>query len=618
MKARSGLGSVLLFAAALMAAGCGGGSNPDADTEIVETDTQDGDGLADLPDTPTDIPTDEAEVPPLGIQPERSTPEQIGLTIPLSPSLPAQTTAAVRYRPTGEADWRIAHPLLRIHPEWNTGGAPVEPVDAFAGTIFDLAPGTSHDVEVTLSPPTGEPQTLQTVITTRPLPPASGPATVEGTTADNLQGLFDSLVPGDVLELQAGTYDASGLQLQVSGTESEPIVIRGADRDAVVLRSPTGRVIQVLQSSHVIIENLTMEGSGVDSGTDASSQAVSFWDGALQEFVTFRNLAIRGVDMGIVAWGPVNSILVYECTLQGNNAWNADFIETNLTWNDDGIRLPGEGNCAFNNTLVGFGDSFAVTDGVFSAAVYYYRNRIEMTGDDSFEGDYGTRNLAFYDNHISNAAILLSLDPLWGGPLYCFRNVIVNTIRGPFKLNNQNSGFLIYNNTIVRTEGTTGWGWVQYDNGELRNFSYRNNILVYHGAGNLMALESGGIDPVDFTNNGWYPDGDIWWSGSGGSFSSLAEAYAGLPATEPVFGTSSQRHEGDLVLEQEPFETAVPLGSDHLTQVTTLFVPTLNGSSAARNAGMEIPNITDGFSGAAPDMGAIISGRSTPAWGASP
>ena len=618
MTARLAFVTALLLLAAHFAAGCGGGGGRDEDADVVETDGPEGDVLADPSDTPIDNPADDSEAPSLSIQPERSTPEQIGLYIPLSPSLPAQTAATVRYRQTGDSTWLTAHPLLRIHPEWNTSGAPVEPVDAFAGTIFDLAPGTSHDVEVTLTPPTGEPQTLETVASTRPLPPAAGTSTVQGTTADSLQDLFDSLAPGDVLELQAGTYDADGLQLQVSGTETEPIVIRGADRDAVVLRSATGHVIQVLESSHVIVENLTIEGSGVDSGTDASSQAVSFWDGALQEFVTFRDLAIRGVDMGIVAWGTVNSILVYNCTLRGNNQWNADFIETNLTWNDDGIRLPGEGNCAFNNTLHGFGDSFAVTDGVFSAAVYYYRNRIEMTGDDSFEGDYGTRNLAFYDNHITNAAILLSLDPLWGGPLYCFRNVIVNTIRGPFKLNNQNSGFLIYSNTVVRTEGTTEWGFVQYDNGELRNFSYRNNILVYHGAGNLMALESGGIDPVDFTHNGWYPDGDIWWSGSGGSFSSLAEAYAGLPATQPVFGASTQRHEGDIVLEQEPFETAVPLGSDHLTQITTLYVPTLNGSSAARNAGTEIPNITDGFSGAAPDMGAIISGRSTPAWGASP
>ena len=117
--------------------------------------------------------------------------------------------------------------------------------------------------------------------------------------------------------------------------------------------------------------------------------------------------------------------------------------------------------------------------------------------------------MAFYDNHVSNCSTLLSLDPLWGGPLYCFRNVCVNANRGPFKLNSRQSGFLIYSNTMIRTDGQDPWGWIQYNNGDLRGWAYRNNILVYRGAGRLMALESGGMDPIDFTNNGWYPNAGI-------------------------------------------------------------------------------------------------------------
>jgi len=360
-----------------------------------------------------------------------------------------------------------------------------------------------------------------------------------------------------------------------------------------------------------------MEGSGTDSGTDASSVAVSFWDGAVQELVTFRNLDIRGVDQGIIGHGTVRSVLVYDCTLTGNNVWESAFVESNLTWNDDGITLPGEGNCAFSNTLRGFGDSFAVRDGVESAAVYFYRNRITMTGDDSFEGDYATRNIAFYDNYITNASTLLSLDPLWGGPLYCFRNVAVNTVRGPFKLNDTNSGFLIYSNTIVRTEGTTGWGWVQFNNGGLRGWAYRNNILVYRGGtAAILAVESSDNDPIDFTHNAWYPDGSVWWSSSGGSYASIADALSGLPATTPLFGTATSRHEGDVTLASEPFATAITLGPDHLTEVSTADVPSLAADTGAKNAGTEVPNVTDGYAGAAPDMGAIIEGRPVPAYGA--
>jgi hypothetical protein len=131
-----------------------------------------------------------------------------------------------------------------------------------------------------------------------------------------------------------------------------------------------------------------------------------------------------------------------------------------------------------------------------------------------------------------------------------------------------------------------------------------------------MALESGGMDPIDFTHNGWYPDGDVWWTNSGGSYLSLAAAFSNLNTTTPVFGTSTRRHEHDLLMAREPFQSAIPLGADHLVEITSLYVPTLGGASVAVNAGTAIPNITDGFSGAAPDMGAVIAGRSTPTWGA--
>jgi hypothetical protein len=251
--------------------------------------------------------------------------------------------------------------------------------------------------------------------------------------------------------------------------------------------------------------------------------------------------------------------------------------------------------------------------------VYFYRNRITMTADDAFEGDYSTRNIGFYDNYITNSATFVSLDPLYGGPLYAFRNVVINTFRGPFKLNNTNSGFLFYNNTIVRTEGSTGWGWVQFDNGELRNWSYRNNLLIYRGAsGALMAVESSGCDPIDFTHNAFFPDGSIWWSHSGASYGTLTEAIAGVgqPPTVPVFGESTLRHEHDVVTESDPFESAVTLGADHLTLVTTTTPPTLAADTSPSHAGVPIANVTDGYTGAAPDIGAMIEGRAPPQWGA--
>ncbi|MDC0666205.1 hypothetical protein [Nannocystis radixulma] len=578
-------------------------------------------GTATTMDPGTTGPDDPGMIDALMIGLELATPEQIAIHAPVVGALPADTRVLVRYRPDGAADWQVGHPLLRIHPEWTHGEAPVVPVDAFAGAIFDLTPGTDYDVELTLEVP-GERAQRQVVHgATRVLPPPAPAANKTAKASDDLKAVFAGLVPGDVLELADGTYAVDTLQLDVSGTADQPIYIRGASRDGVVLSDVSGNVLQLLGASHVVIENLTLKGSGTDSGTDAGSHGISFWDGAMQENVTIRGVAIVGVDMGIVASGPIRGALVYNSELAGNNKWEEAFLHSNLTWNDDGVRVPGEGNAVFENTLHGFGDSFAVAGGVHSAAVYFYRNRVTMTGDDAFEGDYATRNIAFYDNYITNSATFVSFDPIYGGPAYVFRNVSINTFRGPLKLNNTNSGFMFYNNTMVRTEGLTKWGWVQFDNGELRNWSYRNNLLIYRGGtGSLLAVESSGCDPIDFTHNAFYPDGAVWWSHSGASFQTMTDAIAGAgqPPTTPVFGDSTLRHEYDVVTTNDPFVAPVMLGADHLTLITESKAPALAPGGTAKGAGVAIPNVTDGHVGTAPDIGAIIEGRPTPQWGAKP
>jgi Chondroitinase B len=548
---------------------------------------------------------------------ERATPEQIGLYLPTTRSFSYATTVAVRYRRNGDATWIQAHPLLRIRPDYSVPG-PVAVVDAFAGSIFDLLPGTAYSIELTINEPGQLAQVATRSFTTRALPAAAASANKTATPA-NVVAQLAALNPGDVLQLADGQYNNLNLFLSRSGTVANPIVIRGASQAGVVIRD-NDTCLQVRNASHVVVENLTLQGSGVNSGTAASSLGVLFYDGnAGQTNVTFRNLVITGVDMGIVAYDTINGALVYHCRLTGNNPWTQAEIETNATWNDDGIRLPGEGNCAWNNTLEGFGDCFAVTQGVFSAAVHYWRNLVKMTGDDAFEADYGTRNLSFYDNHVTNCGTLMSVDPVYGGPLYCFRNVAINTMRGPYKLNNTNSGFMIYNNTVVRTEGRTNWGWVQNNDGVLRSYSYRNNIVVYRGtSGQTLAFEAEGNSPIDFTHNAWYPNGQVWWTTSGASYGSISQAISGVGqvATSPLFGTSTRRHQFDVLTTSDPFTPPVALGANHLTRVTATQVPVLASGASMRNAGVAIPNITDGFSGAAPDMGAIIGGRAAVAYGA--
>ena len=150
---------------------------------------------------------------------------------------------------------------------------------------------------------------------------------------------------------------------------------------------------------------------------------------------------------------------------------------------------------------------------------------------------------------------------------------------------------------------------MQFNNGPQRAWGYRNNVLVYQGQGDLLAFEAGGNDPIDFDHNAWYPDGDVWWSTSGGSYSSLAAAAAALPLTTPLYGTATRRHDSDVLTTANPWTSTITLGATFLTEIVATYLPTPAVGASIKNSGVAIPNITDGFLGAAPDRGAVIEGR---------
>lgn len=568
----------------------------------------------------TVVDNDVALVPiPVGtlIHDGPATPEQLALYLPVTGSLSQTATTSVRYREVGDVSWTTGHPLYRIQPNLSNT-PPVGTVDdAFAWTIIDLTPDTSYEIEVTVASGT-QSEVRTATMTTRDLPPAAGAPNktiAAGSSQSAIQTVLNSLVPGDVLEIADGTYNITTLQLSVSGATDTPIYIRGQSREGTILRATSSpRAIQLLASGYLVIENLTLEGSNVDSGTSATARGIDFWNGAPpQRQVTIRNVTLDGFDRGILTNQSAVQLLVYDNTLIGNNEWTTAFIDTNLTWNDDGINAAGYGNAVFNNTLQGFGDCLAAAvSGYVSSGVHFYRNDIRSTGDDFFEADYGHRNITFYDNRVHNSATTLSLDPLYGGPLLFARNISINTTRSPFKFNNTNSGFFLYNNTIIKSRSTAGshasYGWLQNNNGALNSWGFRNNIYLYHATGSVFLMSATGHNPVDFTHNSWYPDGAMQWP-TGGSFASLALVTAGLSPTSPVFSGITQRHYEDNVTVQNPWVTPVTLGATYATEVTDTYRPTLADGTAPKNSGVVIAGITDGYSGALPDRGAVIAGR---------
>ena len=140
-------------------------------------------------------------------------------------------------------------------------------------------------------------------------------------------------------------------------------------------------------------------------------------------------------------------------------------------------------------------------------------------------------------------------------------------------------------------------GWYQPNNGAQVSYGYQNNILIYKGASaSIIRLDNGGGNPIDWTNNSWYPDGTVILNGMG-SWASFAAAKTGVSVTTPVFSGINKMFTNDTIVSADPFTVTIPLGPNHWTNVTGTYTPTLSAASSAKNSGVAIPNINDGYTG---------------------
>ena len=122
-------------------------------------------------------------------------------------------------------------------------------------------------------------------------------ADVEVGPADNWRGAIDTLRPGNTVWMRAGTYTVSGLfRIQLNGTASQPIAVRAVAgaRSHIVQSSGLHNVVEINNSSHLLLEGLELSGGGGDGVRILTANDLSL-----------RNLLIRDVpQVGIIATAP--------------------------------------------------------------------------------------------------------------------------------------------------------------------------------------------------------------------------------------------------------------------------------------------------------------------------
>jgi hypothetical protein len=530
---------------------------------------------------------------------DRPTLTALGVQVPVTGDDNNNSVVTVRYREARTEVWRNALPLFRVR---SAGGAwPVKP--SFAGSIFDLKPGTTYEIELHASDPDGGGQVLTLRATTRAVPkdPAL-PRDVPVSTRQELAAALAAARPGDVIHLADGVYTGP-FQISAAGTAENPIVIRGTSEEGTILDGNGCKdcnELEVYGRGFVHVERLSIRNA---------QRAIRF-QGVGSEGIVVRRVHTLNTTMGFGANKDQKDFYLCDNTLEGRLHWPAKYTDdAGAHANDDGIQVQGSGHVVCHNRITGFGDA-TKTEQDGARAVDFYGNDVLYSYDNGIELDESEGNSRCFRNRYMNTYEAISVQPIYGGPAYIFRNVVLNTDREQIKFHSLGgkedpNGVLVFHNTFV-----SPFHAINLETPVMsHHLIIANNLFVGPKGLGLKPVVNwtGRLEDATFDYNGYFPDGVFFFNLEQPRmhyFTSFAELREmgmeqhGAALAAPVFrgGLAAVPHE----------EMAAPGDVE------------LAAGSAALDRGIVLPNLNDGFTGAAPDLGAVEAGCPQPVYGPRP
>lgn len=589
-------------------------------------------------------------------------------------------SVTLEWQRAGEAAWHDGAPLFRLHGESVQQGASFHYVapNMFAGSVFDLAPGTEYNMRVRLSDPdapAGTPAIERTVTArTRTVPkPAEGGAVYHvyprDYTGDKLEPNFNSLMaayntgansadwvnsfqprvkPGDVVLVHAGTYREERTRyagpnstlfdgtfyLTADGTAERPIVIQAAGDGEVVFDGAGNAVLfDLTAADHHYVEGITVRNTEVAFllGRKRILGAVGF---------TLKNSRLENIGRGVYSdWGGARDFYIADNVFVGRNDPNRLMGWIGRTWQGlDGFPQPllsefavkfyGSGHVVAHNRIENFHDgidhaTYGDPDGWPDAPVMpvssdIVGNDISNVDDNCIEADGAAQNFRVIGNRCFNMAHrALSTQPALGGPIYFIRNIVYHAPEGgALKLTANGAGTLMYNNTLL-TEA--------HQMGPASNLHFRNNLILGQGAWpEVFSVET--FTPWSTSDyNGFGPATGpmaFAWAQPAGTvdYDTRGERPVQSFADLPSFSQATGHDMHSTMVDWSVFVNAAPPDPGDPTRIYRAgeFDFSLVAGSAAIDTGVVLPGITDGFTGSAPDLGALESGKPAPVYGPRP
>jgi hypothetical protein len=562
----------------------------------------------------------------------------LGFEWPIQGDDNRDATVEVAYRSAGAGDWRPALPLLRIGGERCAGeaGWPLTTTRSmFAGSVFDLEPGAEYEVRLSLKDPDGG--GVERVVRTRTKPepraaeggrrlhvyPKDSAGRRETPAFADLNAAFEAAEPGDQVMVHAGEH-AGSYVWRKGGVPDRPIVIRAAgDGPAVLVNNQAPIHFDIHRADYLWFEGLTFRDPGNGDGGN-TLEGVTLWAGNADHKATpgckglvVRRCLFEDIGVGVMAAdGACRGFTITDNVFHGRRDWtmyDKQLKEKNYRNSSYvAVWVSGQGHDVAYNYVRGFKDGIDVTGpnkpdpdpDRINASIDFYNNDITQMGDDFMESDTGVHNIRIYRNRCTNSLFCgLSAQPVFGGPAYFIRNTVYNVSRHYgakrqvcLKFEVFPAGLIVYHNTLVG-------GMV--DARPWSNGHFRNNIIIgpfsTMTATDYSTMDHDGFsaDAISFTMPRWQMQ---------------QKTFQGLKAFFEASGLEARGARVDMDVFQK---AESPLGSQKTYDPSEPDLR-LKPGCAAVDAGCALPNINDGFSGKAPDLGALELGQPTPHYGPRP
>lgn len=205
--------------------------------------------------------------------------------------------------------------------------------------------------------------------------------------------------------------------------------------------------------------------------------------------------------------------------------------------------------------------------------------------------------MRIFRNRITNYRFAISGQPVRGGPLYVFRNLIYNITRSPFKLHKHTAGILLFRNTSVRS-GTSFL--INPATETVNDVISRNNLFI--GTAGSALRSAGRMIRSDFDNDGfaWGEGPFLQWNRKMYQSPIDARQRAPVYSVHGAIIVHAGRAFGGQLWPPKSYSDALPANRNR---------PILSEKSRAVDKGVRLPNFDDQYAGTAPDLGCCEAGQ---------